>query len=54
MTSIIPDVINFQVCADDKPVKGMICILTAETNYKNSFNSVVSPSDKDGKIGVTK
>ncbi len=54
MASIIPNRIEFQIHADGKPIKGLLCLLTAETNYKNSFSLVVGPSNSDGLMSVTK
>ena len=52
MSDKIPNQIKFQVLAEGKAVEGILCLLTAESNYKNHFNSIIGPSDSNGIIFV--
>ena len=54
MIDKIPNQIKLQVFADEKAVEGILCLLTAESNYKNNFNSIIGPSDSNGNIYISR
>src|SRR5438128_2455374 len=53
-TPKIPEQLSVVSLADGKPSQGLLIMLSLEMSKKNSFNIVFGPSDKDGKIQISK
>src|SRR5256885_16029880 len=50
----IPDRLTAVVLADGKAEQGILVMLSLEMSKKNSFNFIFGPSDRHGKIQVSK
>jgi hypothetical protein len=50
----LPDHLTTIVLADGKPLPGLLILVSLEMNRKNAFNMVFGPSNKEGKIEVSK
>ncbi len=50
----IPDSLTTIVLADGKPLPGLLILVSLEMTRKNAFNMVFGPSDKEGKVEVSK